>query len=222
MIHDAARPLPLTATAVAMGYDSRLLMRAVGLTLKPGEAAILRGPNGAGKTTFLRGLAGLTPLIAGKVTIADIDRREDSVAAAAKLLYIGHRDALAMELTGHEALRLWVESRGITPIRECLDAAFDAMAIGAAAQQPVRTLSAGQRRRVAMARLAYLNLAGLTDMTPLWLLDEPTTAMDSDATAAFSRLIEDHLYADGAALITSHLELPIKGARATTLAELEA
>lgn len=204
-----------------MGFDDRVLLARVGLTLNAGDCVILKGDNGAGKTTLMRGLAGLAPLITGTVLVGGIDRDHDRVGAARRLVYIGHRDGLAAELTAGEAIRLWAAARGLTPSDDQLSTAFAAVAMQAVINQPVRTLSAGQKRRSAMARLALLTGMETTATTPLWLLDEPTTAMDAGATRHFADLIEAHIAAGGAALITTHLDLPIAGARIVTIDALE-
>lgn len=215
-----ARPPVLAAEGIAMGYDDRLLLQGVDINIRAGECVILRGDNGAGKTTLIRGLAGLASTLAGAVRINGIDRGKDYVAANLGLVYIGHRDALAAELTVREALSLWAGSRGLAPSAGDLDSALGNLNLGVVAGRPVRSLSAGQKRRSAMLRLALMTGMRQTSSTPLWLLDEPTTAMDADSTALFSKLVGNHLSAGGAALVSSHQNLPIKNAKPVDLREL--
>ena len=216
----AATPPVLEAEGIAMGYDDLLVLRGVDLTIKAGDCVILRGDNGAGKTTLVRGMAGLAPLLAGTVRIKGVDHRKDRVAASHMVVHLGHRDALAAELTVREAASLWARSRGLAPTAHDLEAAFDALDLAAMAGNPIRALSAGQKRRAAMLRLALMNRMGRTGPTPLWLLDEPTAALDASSVTRFAGLVEDHLKAGGAALMTTHLDLPVRKARQVALAKL--
>ena len=119
-----------------------------------------------------------------------------------------------------EALSLWAGSRGLAPAGQDLQTAFGALGLDAMADSPVRALSAGQKRRAAMLRLALMTAMGQTRSMPLWLLDEPATALDGESIARFAKLIESHLAAGGAALVTSHLDLPIREARQVAISEL--
>lgn len=211
----------LEATGIAMGYDDRLVLSGVSLTMGAGDCIILKGDNGTGKTTLLRGLAGLAPLITGTVKIGGVNLNDDRVHASRRLLYIGHRDGLAAELTVREALNLWASSRGFAISQDNMDEGLNRLGIGGISGRLIRTLSAGQKRRAAMARLGIMISLGRTDETPLWLLDEPATAMDNTATGHFTRLVEDHLTAGGAVLMTSHHDLPVASARSMMITDLD-
>lgn len=153
--------------------------------LAPGEALLLRGPNGIGKTTLLRTLAGIQPLLAGRI---DLD--EDAAALA------GHADGVKASLTVVENLRFWSRVFG----GGAVEPAMETFAIGNLAERPARDLSAGQRRRLGLARLL---VAG----RPLWLLDEPSVSLDASATALLLRALDAHRGEGGAALISTHLPM---------------
>ena len=216
----APKPPVLAAAGVAMGYDGHPVLEGIDISIAAGECVLLRGGNGAGKTTLVRGLAGLATLAAGIVRVNGVDRREDAVAACRGTVHLGHRDALAAELTVRESLDLWAGSRGLSPAAGDLDAAVDALGLSAMAGTPVRALSAGQKRRAAMLRLALMTVLERTGETPLWLLDEPATALDAPSVDRFAGLVGKHLAKGGAALVTSHQELPIGKARKIELADL--
>ena len=162
----------------------RVLFRSVGLMLSPGEAIVLRGANGAGKTTLLRMLAGLTRPEAGEL------------ARAAPHHWIGHKEGIKPQETPRSHLALWAQAWGSkADIPEILEK----MALTRAADVPGRYLSAGQRRRTAFGRL-------LLEDRPVWLLDEPYTALDADGRTLIDELIADHRAKGGAVLAAIHGE----------------
>ncbi|HEY0274740.1 MAG TPA: heme ABC exporter ATP-binding protein CcmA [Paenirhodobacter sp.] len=160
-----------------------------GLTfaLAPGEVLALRGPNGVGKTTLLRTIAGLQPPRAGGIS-------------AAGLAYQAHADGLKAALTARENLQFWADIHGVADT----GAALAQMGLGAEADRPVATLSAGQKRRLGLARLLMTGAA-------LWLLDEPTVSLDAASVVLFNRMLGAHLTQGGAALIATHLDLEGEG-----------
>ncbi|MFC3167601.1 heme ABC exporter ATP-binding protein CcmA [Paracoccus fontiphilus] len=160
----------------------------VSFTLAAGQALILRGPNGIGKTTLLRTVAGLQPPIAGR-----IDMPEDTVA------YAAHADGLKGALTVAENLRFWSRVFGGGDLAPAL-AAMDLVAL---ADRPAAALSAGQKRRLGLARL-------LVARRPLWVLDEPTVSLDAASVARFADMVRAHLAAGGAALIATHIDLGLE------------
>ena len=164
----------------------------VGFRLPAGQALLLRGPNGAGKTTLLRTLAGLQPPRAGRVSAPP-----DTIA------YAGHADAVKPTLSVSENLRFWAAICGSGDVGQAL-AAF---ALSDLADQPAQHLSAGQKRRLGLARL-------LLTGRPIWALDEPTVSLDSAAIALFVAALERHLEQGGSALVATHVDL---GLRAATL-----
>jgi heme exporter protein A len=161
------------------------VLEAVNFTLGAGASLILRGPNGSGKTTLLRTIAGLQPASAGSVHLG-----ADSIA------YSGHADGLKGPLSVADNLTFWAGIYGTGPISSAL-AAFDLTALAGRAAQ---NLSAGQKRRLALARL-------LVSGRPVWVLDEPTVSLDQASVAMFGAAITAHLASGGSALIASHIDL---------------
>ena len=159
----------------------RILFREMSLEVAAGEAVVLRGPNGAGKTTLLRILAGLTRPETGKVE------------ATVPHHWIAHRDGLKPHETPRSHLALWSRAWGRPDA--ALDAILDRMGLIRPADVPARHLSAGQRRRTALARL-------LLDDRPLWLLDEPLTALDADGRRLLLDMIAGHR-AEGGGLVAA-------------------
>lgn len=157
----------------------------VSFTLAAGQALILRGPNGIGKTTLLRTIAGLQPPVQGR-----IDMPDDAVA------YAAHADGLKGALTVAENLVFWARVFGGGDVA----GAMDAMDLGPLADRPAAALSAGQKRRLGLARL-------LVARRPLWVLDEPTVSLDVASVARFADMVRGHLAGGGAALIATHIDL---------------
>jgi heme exporter protein A len=149
---------------------------------------ILRGANGAGKSSLLRALAGLTPLAAGTLRWGDEDALEDLPSHAKRIAWLGHLDAVKLALTAGEHV----------PLR-----ALEAVGLGAYADISARLLSAGQKRRLAIARVVAAN-------KPLWLLDEPTTGLDTPAVAQFCGLCEAHRAQGGMIVASTHLPLDVR------------
>ncbi len=172
--------------------------------LEPGGALVLIGRNGSGKTTLLRLIAGLMPRAAGDVLWSGEDALADLPSHGLRLAYLGHQDALKLGLTAVENLALWArvgkEGRAVA-----IEDALAAVGLEDLAHLPARMLSAGQRRRVAIARL-------LVSGAVLWLLDEPTTALDTASVARLGGLAAAHRAAGGMVIAATHLDLPLPGA----------
>lgn len=166
-----------------------------GLTfdLAAGEVLVLRGPNGCGKTTLLRTLAGLQPQIAGEMVMA-----LDSLA------YASHADGLKPTLTVMENLQFWASVFG-TGMAE-IAAAMQVMDLEALAARASQNLSAGQKRRLGLARL-------LLSGRKIWALDEPTVSLDQASVARFADMVRSHLASGGAAIIATHIDLGLAGSR---------
>ena len=163
-------------------------------TVDAGEALLVRGDNGAGKTTLLRVLAGLLRADAGEVQIAG--RQAGHGERSRHAAYLGHLPALKADLTALENLRFLCGLHGKRPERD-LEAALDTVGLAGYDDALARMLSAGQKKRLSLARL-WLAPA------PLWLLDEPYANLDLDGIELVNRLVRAHLDAGGAALVTTH------------------
>ncbi len=199
----------LEIQAVAAFRGDHLVFEDISFRLEAGGAVLLLGPNGSGKTTLLRLIAGLMPRAAGDVVWDGQDALADRVVHGRRLAYLGHQDALKLGLTPVENLAFW--ARGPARARQqAILVALEAVGLADLAHLPVRMLSAGQRRRVAIARL-------LITAAPLWLLDEPTTALDAAAVVRLGALVATHRAAGGMVIAATHLELPLPGAEALSL-----
>jgi heme exporter protein A len=184
----------LTADGLACRRGGRLLFDALHLQVAAGDLVWLRGANGSGKTSLLRLLAGVARPDAGKL------------ACSVARLYVAHANALKDDLTACESLAFLARLQGAEA--RCVPAALERFGLGALADAPTRTLSQGQRRRVALARLA------LTPSAPLWLLDEPFDALDADGVATLAQTLRAHAAAGGAAVLASHQPPPLATLRA--------
>lgn len=180
---------------LAVSRGGRRAVEGVGFTLSAGEALILRGPNGIGKTTLLRTVAGLQPPTGGRV-----EADPDAIA------YAAHADGLKGALSVAENLRFWRDVFGGPPV----EPALDAMNLTPLADRPAAMLSAGQKRRLGLARL-------LVTGRPVWVLDEPTVSLDAGSVALFADAVRAHLAAQGAALIATHIDLGLPEARVLDL-----
>lgn len=205
---DTARPAGaaaavLQASALAGQRGDRPLFRGLELALAPGSVTWLRGRNGRGKTSLLRLLAGLSTPLAGEIRIAGKSLREGGAPWRRHWVYIGHQNALKDDLSATEALRFLARLHGLPADDALIAQALKRMGVANRQHAPVRTLSQGQRRRVALARLA------LAMGAPVWLLDEPFDALDTDGIAALNGIIAGHAAAGGCVLLTSHQPLTL-------------
>tara|TARA_R110002124_G_scaffold11597_15_gene55247 strand:+ start:9921 stop:10538 length:618 start_codon:yes stop_codon:yes gene_type:complete len=162
------------------------VLEGVNFAVAPREAVVLTGPNGAGKTTLLRTLAGLQPPYTGKIVVPDLEA----------ITYAGHADGIKTVLSVRENLMFWARVHGHGDIAAALED-FDLTAL---AGRPAGSLSAGQKRRLGLARLAVTR-------RPIWCLDEPTVSLDKTSVELFARAVERHLAAGGMAVIASHIDM---------------
>jgi heme exporter protein A len=191
----------------------RHVLRGVHFVLARGACLELCGANGSGKTTLLRTLCGLIYPEEGRVLWNGENVRRDLPAFHAVLAYLGHEPPLKADLTARENLRYWIGVRRHLTSEE-LAAALARVGAGPWCERQVRTLSAGQRRRVALAGIALLSV-------PLWLLDEPTTNLDAEGRELVGELIREQLARGGMVVAAVHHGLP-QAVRNVTRLELAA
>ncbi len=216
-----APPLPVAAVPralpslrlvdVACRRGERLLFAGLDTTLAPGELLWLRGGNGRGKTSLLRLVAGLAAPERGQILWGDEPARR-SARFARELVYVAHTNALKDDLTAAESLTFLARIHGRDATPAAIRAALARLGLAGRERMPVRSLSQGLRRRVALARLALEAAPGL------WVLDEPFDALDVAATAGLHALLSAHRARGGSVLLTSHhLHLDAQGAGTRTL-----
>lgn len=187
----------LQAESLAAFRGERLVFAGLSFAVPPGGALLLTGPNGSGKSTLLRVLAGLGRAEAGRLLWNGADALADLPSHAARVRYLGHQDAVKPGLTVAENLRFWGS-------RAAVSRALEAVDLLRLADLPARMLSAGQKRRLAIARLAIAEAA-------LWLLDEPTLGLDLASVAQFGDLLAAHRARGGIVVAATHLPLPLDG-----------
>jgi heme exporter protein A len=193
-MHKSFPRIAVEAENLACRRGGRLVFTDLSFRAEAGKLLAVTGPNGSGKSSLLRILAGLLRPEAGTLRVEGMSEEEPATH------YLGHADALKPALTLRETLRFWAAlysggHAGETP-------AAEAVGLAHALDLPADVLSAGQRRRAGLARL-------LIAPRPVWLLDEPTAALDRDGEALVGRLIEGHLAADGLAIAATHQALPV-------------
>lgn len=201
----------LACIDLACRRGNRLLFKGVSLEVRAGQAVWLRGRNGRGKTSLLRLAAGLAVPESGRVSWGRIDVRHASAYAPVRV-YIGHANALKEDLTVTESLQFLARLHGRAHDVPSLHGALERVGMASRRDALVRTLSQGQRRRAALARLALERSAAL------WILDEPYDALDVDGIDAVNRLLHENLARGGSVLLTSHLP---PGAGAPDMAEFD-
>ena len=193
--------MELEVADLACARGGVLVLEGVNFRLEAGEALMLRGPNGIGKTTLLRTLAGLQPPLAGRIDMPD-----------EALAYGAHADGLKSTLTALENLRFWARVHG-TGEGE-IGRALEEFNLADLAGRPAHSLSAGQKRRLGLARLLLTGRA-------IWALDEPTVSLDAESVRLFARAVERHLARGGMALMATHIDLGL-AARALDLTPFRA
>ena len=193
--------LCLAARDLACVRGGRLVFEGVSFEVAAGHALVLTGPNGAGKSSLLRQVAGLLDIEQGEIALAGGDP-ERSIAEQAH--YAGHLDGLKPSMTAIETLRFWAAYLGGN--QASADAALEAMALAPLADLPVAYLSAGQKRRLSLARLA-------ASPRPLWLLDEPSVGLDAASVEGLRGLMVTHLAQGGIIIAATHLDLGLENAR---------
>ena len=176
------------------------VLEGVSFSLAAGQALVLRGPNGIGKTTLLRTLAGLQPPLAGRILMPP-----------ESMTYAAHADGLKATLSVRENLQFWAAIHAT----DTVETALSQMNLRPLAQRPASSLSAGQKRRLGLARL-------LVTGRPIWVLDEPTVSLDAASVALFADAVRAHLASGGAALMATHIDLGLSEAKVLDLAPFKA
>jgi heme exporter protein A len=180
----------LVGVDLACVRGGREVFAGLAFTVEAGQALVVSGPNGASKSSLLRLLAGLVPLAAGRLTLTDGDQE---LTIGEQSHYLGHQDAIKLALSVRENLAFWASFLG----GGAVDAALDVVGLHGLASVPALYLSAGQRRRLSLARLIAVK-------RPIWLLDEPTSALDAVAQATLAGLMRTHLSSAGLILAAAH------------------
>ena len=196
----------LSAMNVSVERGGRRVVEGISFALWPGEALVITGPNGAGKSTLLRCLAGLLPHASGTIKRPSSDPDSEDENANTLIHYVGHAESLKASLTAVENLEFWsamlgTQAKGLTP-----EEALKRFGLNHIADLPASYLSAGQKRRVSLARL-------LVARRMLWLLDEPLTALDVGSQKVLTQLMDEHLQAGGMIIAATHAPLDLKNIR---------
>ena len=202
--------MSLSVKNLSCQRGGRTIFSGLSLEFAAGEAVLLRGPNGAGKSTLLRVIAGLIPAMSGEILLngtAFTDRDDFQ----GQITYAGHLDAIKPQLTVAENLSFWAQLFEAGNLEKTMqDFRLDEIA-----DRPAHACSAGQKRRLGLARIAVTS-------RPLWLLDEPTVSLDTETTARFAATIDAHCAAGGIAFIATHIDLGLKAPRAFEMQPYEA
>lgn len=205
--------MQLSAENLLLQRGHRTLVDNLSFTLTSGEVLLLTGPNGAGKTTLLRSLAGFFKPAAGAITLKG---GNDELSVGEQAHFVGHANGVKSSLTVAENLEFWaafMDPRASdATLTERIETALEAFKLSALADIPAGYLSAGQKRRLGLARLVLAH-------RPLWILDEPTSSLDEASADSLVSIVNGHVAAGGLAIAATHLPLGIKPARELRLGQ---
>jgi len=190
------------ADQLACRRGDRLIFQGLGFSVPPGGALLLLGRNGSGKSSLLRLLAGLLKPASGQLFWGDEALGSEREAHAGRLHYLGHQDAVKPVLTVEENLLFWARLHDPATPPERITLALDTFNLRPLAQTPGKLLSAGQKRRLALARL-------LAAQAPLWLLDEPSVGLDNDSFARLEAALAGHRAEGGIVALSTHAEIAL-------------
>lgn len=193
--------MTLNVRNLACYRTGRLIFADQTFTIKAGEAVMLRGPNGSGKSTLLRALAGMLPF-EGDIVLNGVELSNDIDGVQEQIAFSGHLDAIKPQLTVAENLTFWARLFAGGSI----DDAVEQFSLAEIWDQPAHTCSAGQKRRLGLARLVVSG-------RPMWLLDEPTVSLDVETTARFADIVKTHCATGGMALIATHIDMGLESPR---------
>jgi heme exporter protein A len=190
----------LSSHNLACVRGDRPIFTGISFDLAAGEVLLVTGANGSGKTSLLRIVCGLLEAAAGEIRWQGSNARTLGDDYRAELAYLGHQNGLKDDLSATENLRVWAGVAGVAVDQVAAREALCRLGLAGREDVPVRWLSQGQKRRVALARLPIAKRR-------LWVLDEPLAGLDRLATATVESLLQEHLAGDGLAILTTHQEL---------------
>lgn len=207
--------MKLTVENLSVNRGGRKVIQDLSFGVRAGEALIVKGTNGSGKTTLLRALAGFLKPESGRMQVCGLGQKDNDVATLAELShYVGHLNAVKASQTVLETLEFYsgfFEPYATDTEHEArIDTALDRFQLSVLASVPCGYLSAGQKRRLGLARL-------LCVPRPIWLLDEPTTSLDQKSSATLSEIIKDHVANSGLVVAATHLDLGLDNAEVLQL-----
>ena len=190
----------LTVDRLAVGRGGRTILSDLSFTVAPGQCLVLTGPNGAGKTTLLKTLAGLLAPLSGTITLSG----GHDAPITERAHYVGHANSVRSSLTVEENASFW--ARFLDGAPQGVARALEQFGLGGLTTIPAAYLSAGQKRRLGLARLLLAD-------RPLWLLDEPTASLDANSAETVASIVSQQIASGGMAVIATHLPLGISGVR---------
>ncbi len=200
-VTDRASRAGLIVDGLAVERGGRRVLTDLSFQVAAGEALLLTGPNGAGKTTLLKTIAGFLSPLSGRITLASA---ADEQPIAERAHYVGHLNGVRATLTVEENARFWAQYLGGSEGRA--HAALERFGLASLTGIPTGYLSAGQKRRLALARLLLAH-------RPLWLLDEPSSSLDASSTRVLAGVLDEHIAAGGMVLAATHLSLGLARSR---------
>lgn len=208
--------MQLVVANLELKRGSRTIVRDLSFAVAGGEALLLTGANGAGKTTLIRALAGLLRPASGEIRLDGGDAERE---VPEQCHYVGHLNSIKASLTAAENLAFWADylgdERGARPPAERIEAALDALNLTELADIPAGYMSAGQKRRLGLARLVVA-------ARPVWLLDEPTVSLDKASVQLLAKVVDTHVAGGGIVVAATHLDLGLAAPRELNLSPARA